>query len=171
MVSCYCPGDCTVHCPPRHRAILNGMSCMLAKSGAMLPALLFTSSLAMLSSSAGPCWQPGWDSVQSQDTFRCPQRRDYMCSSSLKLSVWPEKIWLGQSWAVREGSGHTKIDTPVGIHHSNKGAVFAQCSPGFPLVRRILCRSCAMPASLIWQRSGCLAGCFWATECLTPWQA
>lgn len=134
MVSCYCPGDCTVHFPPHHRAILNGMSCMLAKSGAVLPDLLFTSSSAMLSSSAGPCWQPGWDSVQSQDTFRCPQGvGDYMCSSLLKLSLWPEEIWLGQSWAVREGSGDNKVDTPAGIHHSDKGfAFFAWCSPGFP---------------------------------------
>lgn len=158
MVSCYCPGDCTVRYPPHHRAILNGMSCMLAKSGVVLPPLLFTSSLATLSSSAGLCWQPGWDSVQSQDTFRHPQRGDHMCSSSLELSLWPMEIWLGQSWAVREGSGHTKVDPPAGIHHSKKSAGFSWCSSGFPTVRRILCRSCAIPASLIWQRSGCLAG-------------
>lgn len=92
-----------------------------------------------------------------------------MCSSSLELSLWPREIWLGQSWAVRERSGHTEADTPAGIHHSNKGAGFAWWSPGFPLVRRILCRSCAIPASLIWQRSGCLAVSFGATECLTLW--
>lgn len=134
-----------VPCPPHYRAILNGMSCTLTKSGVVLPPLLLTSSLAMLSSSAGLCWQPGWASVQSQDTFRCPQGGDYARSSSLKLSLWPMEICLGQSWAVRERSGHIKVDPPAGIPHSNKGADFAWCSPGFPPVRRILCRSCAMP--------------------------
>lgn len=156
-----------MHCPLHHRAILSGMSCMLAKSGVVLAPLLFTSSLAKLSSSAGLCWQPGWGSVQSQDTFRCPQRGDYMCSSSFKLSPWPMEILLRQSWVAREGSGHTEVDTPAGIHHSNLVG-FSWSSPGFPLVRRILCRSCAVPASLLWQRSVCLAGSFWAAECLRP---
>lgn len=33
-----------------------------------------------------------------------------MSSSLLKLSLWPEEIWMGQSWPLREGSGHTKVD-------------------------------------------------------------
>lgn len=58
--------DCAVHCLPHPGVIPNGMSCASKIWSCASSLLLFASPLAVLPSSAGLCWQPGWDSVQSQ---------------------------------------------------------------------------------------------------------
>lgn len=166
MVSCYSPGDCTVHCPPLHGGILNGTTCRLAKSGVgFLPSfshplwLCFLPQLAWAGSLAGIRFKAKTHLGVHKEVPTCSLVcLNFHCGQW--KSCWDSHEQLERDLVTLKLTHLLGFITP--------GAGFVWWSPGFPLARRTLCRFCAIPASLIRQRPGCLTVSFWATEYLMP---